>query len=169
MSPDDDNCPFKLSNLTFVLYSDCITQQKARKGKHHGKMMSLGNVSYEQSQSALKHLFSMIKYAMSADFLTASSSSRRASGNTLLIRKYAKAMLPLLERRRRDSTCTKQFASWWWRTLCRTYSSYILGAELSCASCANVVTWLPVTSHEQLQCMCWYCRGLGTVVEPTCM
>ena len=111
MSPDDDNCPFKLSNLTFVRYSDFITQRKAHKGKHRGKMMPLGNVSYEQSQSALKHLFRMIKYAMSADFLTASSNSRRASGNTLLIRKYPKVMLPLLERRRWDLTCTKQFAS----------------------------------------------------------
>jgi len=106
MSPDDGNCPFKLSNLTFVLYSDFITQRKARKGEHHGKMMSLGNASYEQSQSALKHLFRMIKYAMSADFLTASSSSRRASGNTLPIRKYPKVMLPLLERRRWDLTWT---------------------------------------------------------------
>ena len=58
MSPDDGNCPFKLSNLTFVLYSDFITQQKACKGKHHGKMMSLGNASYEQSQSALKQTYS---------------------------------------------------------------------------------------------------------------
>ncbi len=30
--------------------------------------MSLGNASYEQSQSALKHLFCMSKYVMQADF-----------------------------------------------------------------------------------------------------
>ena len=53
MSPDDDNCPFKLSNLTFVLYSDFITQRKARKGKHRGKMMSLGNASYEHGSHNL--------------------------------------------------------------------------------------------------------------------
>ena len=68
MSPDDDYCPFKLSNLTFVCYSDFLTQRKARKGKHRGKMMSLGNASYEQAQSALKHLFRMSKYAMLVEY-----------------------------------------------------------------------------------------------------
>ncbi len=68
MNPEDDNCPFKLSNLTFSHFSDFITQRKARKGKNRGKAMSLGNASYEQSQSALKHLFRMSKYAMPSDF-----------------------------------------------------------------------------------------------------
>ena len=48
MSPDDDNCPFKLSNLTFVCYIEFLTQRKARKGKHRGKMMSLVQHSYNQ-------------------------------------------------------------------------------------------------------------------------
>jgi hypothetical protein len=45
MSPDDDNCPFILSNLTFVIFSDFVTQRKARKGKSRGKSMCLGNSS----------------------------------------------------------------------------------------------------------------------------
>ncbi len=68
MNQEDDNCPFKLSNLMFSRFSDFITQLKACKGKNCDKAMSLGNASYEQSQSALKHLFSMSKYAMQSDF-----------------------------------------------------------------------------------------------------
>jgi hypothetical protein len=34
MNPKDDNCPFKLLNLTFSHFNDFITQQKARKGKN---------------------------------------------------------------------------------------------------------------------------------------
>jgi hypothetical protein len=70
MNPEDDDCLFKLSNLMFshLSFSDFITQRKASKGKNHGKAMSLGNASYEHSQSALKHLFCMSKYAMQPDF-----------------------------------------------------------------------------------------------------
>ena len=68
MSPQDDNCPFILSNLTFEQFSDFVTQRKARRGKGRGLSMSLGNASYEQSQSALKHLFRMSKYAMQTNF-----------------------------------------------------------------------------------------------------
>jgi len=56
MSPQDDNCPFMLSNLTFEHFSNFAMQRKARRGKGRGLSMSLGNASYEQSQSALKHL-----------------------------------------------------------------------------------------------------------------
>jgi hypothetical protein len=68
MSPQDDNCPFILSNLTFEQFSDFVTQRKARRGKGRGLSMSLGNASYEQSQSALKHLFRMSKYTMRTNF-----------------------------------------------------------------------------------------------------
>ena len=68
MCPQDDNCPFILSNLTFEQFSDFVTQRKARRGKARGLAMSLGNASYEQSQSALKHLFRMSKYAMQTNF-----------------------------------------------------------------------------------------------------
>lgn len=68
MSSEEDNCPFKLSNLTFSHFSAFLTQKKACKGKHVGKAMSLGNESYSQSQSALKHLFRMSKYTMQPDF-----------------------------------------------------------------------------------------------------
>jgi len=70
MSPADDNCPLILSNLTFILFSTFVTLQKARKGKHHRKAMSLGNASYEQAQSALKHLCRMAKYSMDPYFFT---------------------------------------------------------------------------------------------------
>ena len=70
MSPEDINCRFILSNLTFVNFSDFVTQHKARKGKNQGQSMFLGKSSYEQSQSALKRLFRMSKYAMEANFFS---------------------------------------------------------------------------------------------------
>jgi hypothetical protein len=68
--PQDDNCPFILSNLTFEQFSDFVTQHKTCRGKGRGLsiLMSLGNASYKQSQSALKHLFRMSKYAMQTNF-----------------------------------------------------------------------------------------------------
>ena len=68
MSPDDDNCPFILSNLTFVIFSNFVTQRKSQKGKSRGKSMCLGNLSYEKFQSALKHLFRMSNYTMESNF-----------------------------------------------------------------------------------------------------
>ena len=68
MSPEDDNCLFILSNLMFNHFSNFVTQRKACRGKHQGKAMSLENALYEQSQSALKHLFRMSKYAMQPNF-----------------------------------------------------------------------------------------------------
>ena len=36
MSPEDNNCPFILSNLTFVDFSDFVMQPKACRGKGQG-------------------------------------------------------------------------------------------------------------------------------------
>ncbi len=68
MCQEDNNCPFILSNLMFVHFSDFIMKKNACRGKSQGKAMCLGNSSYEQSQSALKHLFCMSKYAMQPGF-----------------------------------------------------------------------------------------------------
>jgi hypothetical protein len=68
VSPEDNNCPFILSNLTFAHFSNFIMQQKARRGKSQWKAMCFGNLSYKQSQSVLKHLFCMSKYAMQPGF-----------------------------------------------------------------------------------------------------
>jgi hypothetical protein len=70
MNPEDKNCPFVLSNLTFIHFSSFVTQRKARKGKHLGKAMALGNALYKQCQSALKYLFRMSIYTMDPDFFT---------------------------------------------------------------------------------------------------
>ena len=50
MSPDDDNCPFILSNLTFVIFSDFVTQQKARKGKVVGSQCALATCCTNSSR-----------------------------------------------------------------------------------------------------------------------
>jgi len=39
MSPQDDNCPFILSNLTFEQFSNFVTQRKARRGKGRGLLI----------------------------------------------------------------------------------------------------------------------------------
>ncbi len=49
-------------------FSNFVTQQKACKGKSQGKAMCLGNLSYKQCQSALKHLFCMSDYNMKPNF-----------------------------------------------------------------------------------------------------
>ncbi|KAL3771060.1 hypothetical protein ACHAWU_006437 [Discostella pseudostelligera] len=58
-SPEDDNCPLILSNLTFAIFSDYLSTRTRCKGKNRGEVMALSNSSYEQSQSALKHLYQM--------------------------------------------------------------------------------------------------------------
>lgn len=56
-STEDGNCPLILSNLTFAQFSDYLSTRKRCKGKNRGEVMALSNASYEQSQSALKHLW----------------------------------------------------------------------------------------------------------------
>ena len=67
-STEDGNCPLILSNLTFAQFSNYLSTRKRCKGKNRGEVMALSNASYEQSQSALKHLFRMSKYTMSSYF-----------------------------------------------------------------------------------------------------
>jgi len=52
-SPEDNNCPFILSNLTFAHFSNFLSTKTRRKGKNKGKQNSLGNASYDQAKSAL--------------------------------------------------------------------------------------------------------------------
>ena len=68
MSPNDNNCPFKLSKLTFEIFSDFITLRTPSRGRNRGQTMALGNSSYEQSISALKHLYRMSKYSLPTEF-----------------------------------------------------------------------------------------------------
>ena len=67
-SPEDNNCPFILSHLTFAQFSDFLATRTSRTDKHQGQMLKLSNASYEQSQSALKHLFRMSKHKMHLSF-----------------------------------------------------------------------------------------------------
>ena len=72
-SPDDNNCPFKLSNCrsqkpTFEIFSDFITLRTPSRGEKKGQTMALGNSSYEQSISALKHMYRMSKYSLPNEF-----------------------------------------------------------------------------------------------------
>jgi hypothetical protein len=68
-SAEDDNCPFILSNLTFAQFSHYLSIKTRSRGKNQGQAMTLSNASYEQCQSALKHLFRMSKYDMGVSFL----------------------------------------------------------------------------------------------------
>lgn len=66
-SPEDNNCPFILSNLTFAHFSNFLSTKTRRKGKKKGQQNSLGNASYDQAKSALVHLFRMSRYDMPVD------------------------------------------------------------------------------------------------------
>jgi hypothetical protein len=67
-SPEDDNCPFILSNLTFAQFSNYLAKRTSRTGKHQEQVLKMSNALYEQSQSAIKHLFRMSKYKMHSSF-----------------------------------------------------------------------------------------------------
>ena len=66
-SPEDNNCPFILSNLTFPHFSNFLSTKTRLKGKKTGQQNPLGNASYDQAKSALVHLFWMSKYDMPVD------------------------------------------------------------------------------------------------------
>ena len=66
-SPEDDNFPFILPNLTFAHFSNFLSMRTRHKGKNKGQENSFGNASYDQAKSALVHLFRMSKYEISKD------------------------------------------------------------------------------------------------------
>jgi hypothetical protein len=65
MSPEDDNCPFILSDLSFAQFSDYLERRTSRRGKNKGKDNSLGMSTIEQAKSALRNLFRFSNYEMS--------------------------------------------------------------------------------------------------------
>ena len=66
-SPEDDDCPLILSNLTFPHFSHFLSTCTSHQGKNKGKANLLGHASYDQANSALHHLFRMSKYKISVD------------------------------------------------------------------------------------------------------
>ena len=68
MSPEDDNCPFILSNLFSAHFSNFLSTRTRTQGKRKGEPNSLLVSSYDQAKSALIHLFRMSKYDMPLDF-----------------------------------------------------------------------------------------------------
>ena len=65
MSPEDDNCPFILSSLSFAQFSDYLDRRTSRRGKNKGKEDSVGMSTIEQAKSALRNLYRFSKYEMS--------------------------------------------------------------------------------------------------------
>ncbi len=68
MSPEDDNCPFILSNLSFAHFSNFFSTRTRSRGKRKGEPNSLSVSSYDQAKIALVHLFRMSKYDMPMKF-----------------------------------------------------------------------------------------------------
>ncbi len=66
-SPEDNNYPFILANLTFAHFSNFLSTRTRCKGKKKGQKNSLGNASNDQAKSALIHLFRMSKYDVPKD------------------------------------------------------------------------------------------------------
>ena len=48
-SPEDDNCPLILSNLTFAIFSEYLSMRTWCKGQNWEEVMALSNASYELS------------------------------------------------------------------------------------------------------------------------
>ncbi len=70
MDPKGDNCPIKLSDLTFEMFSDYLNQLKPKRQRKGVKseMMSAG--MYDSNKSGLMYMFKMSKYgAPTADFI----------------------------------------------------------------------------------------------------
>ena len=67
-SPEDNNCPFILSNLTFAHFSNFLSTRTRSRGKNKGQPNSLGVSSYDMAKSALVHLYRMSKYDIPAEF-----------------------------------------------------------------------------------------------------
>jgi hypothetical protein len=68
MSPEDDNCPFILLNLSFAHFSNFLSTRTRSRGKRKGEPNLLLVASYDQAKSALVHLFRMSKYDMPMEF-----------------------------------------------------------------------------------------------------
>ena len=67
-SPEDNNCPFILSNLTFAHFSNFLSTRTRSRGENKGQPNSLGVSSYDMAKSALVHLYWMSKYDIPAEF-----------------------------------------------------------------------------------------------------
>ena len=68
MSPEENDCPFLLLNLTFAHYSNFLSTRTRTRGKRKGEPNSLGVASFDQARSSLVHLFQMSKNEMRVDF-----------------------------------------------------------------------------------------------------
>jgi len=67
-SPEDNNCSFILSNLTFAHFSNFLSMRTRSRGKNKGQPNLLGVSSYDMAKSALIHLYRMSKYDIPAEF-----------------------------------------------------------------------------------------------------
>jgi hypothetical protein len=56
MSPEDDNCPFILSNLSFAHFSNFLSTRTRSRVKRKGEPNLSSVSSYDQTKSALVHL-----------------------------------------------------------------------------------------------------------------
>jgi hypothetical protein len=110
-SPEDDNCPFILYNLSFAQFSNFLATRTSRTGKHQGQVLKLLNASYEQSQSALKHLFWMSKYEMHSSFTEQLKQFTMGIRRTATDKKKVERTAILLARRKWITTSINKCAS----------------------------------------------------------
>jgi hypothetical protein len=68
LSPEDDNCPFILSNLSFAHFNSFLSTRTRTRGKRKGEPNLLGVLSFDQAKSAFVHLLRVSKYDMPMDF-----------------------------------------------------------------------------------------------------
>ena len=67
-SPEDNNSPFKLSNLIFTHFSNFLSTQTRSRETTKGQPKSLGVASYDMAKSVPCLLYWMRKYDIPAEF-----------------------------------------------------------------------------------------------------
>jgi hypothetical protein len=73
--------------------------------------MSLGNASYKQSQSSLKHLFCMSKYAMPSDFFDNLKQFTKGIRQHVADIKVQEGDVAIVRKKKMGVNCIKRFAS----------------------------------------------------------
>jgi len=77
--------------------------------------MSLGNASYEQSQSALKHLFRMSKYAMQTNFFDNLKQFTKGIRRHVADKKVLEGDVTMVGKKKMGLTSTRRYV----RSFCR--------------------------------------------------
>ncbi len=67
MDPRGDNCPIKLSDLTFEVFSDYLNQLRPKQQRNDIKSEMLSSSMYDLNRSGMIYMFKMSKFGTPSD------------------------------------------------------------------------------------------------------